>query len=120
MLVKFDVKLRLDVQQWLDSYARQWNIHQIILMINLNRLFHLLSRFTLQDYFIKKQEESYELSMEEWFMVLEFYLQMDVSCFYMKTYTFRNSKRRWNYTGLFCNVEPKAHYCMKKCEDRNW
>ncbi|CAF3318586.1 unnamed protein product, partial [Rotaria sp. Silwood2] len=119
MLLKFDVKLRLDVQQWLDSYARQWNIHQIILMINLNRLFHLLSRFTLQDYFIKKQEESYELSMEEWFMILEFYLQMDVSCFYMKTCTFRNSKRHWNYTGLFCNVEPKAYYDMKKCEDRN-
>ncbi|CAF4680223.1 unnamed protein product [Rotaria sp. Silwood2] len=44
---------------------------------------------------------------------------MDVSCFYMKTCTFRNSKRRWNYTDLFCNVEPKAYYGMKKCEDRN-
>ncbi|CAF4791122.1 unnamed protein product, partial [Rotaria sp. Silwood2] len=37
----------------------------------------------------------------------------------MKTCTFRNSKRHWNYTGLFCNVEPKAYYDMKKCEDRN-
>ncbi|CAF4774482.1 unnamed protein product, partial [Rotaria sp. Silwood2] len=37
----------------------------------------------------------------------------------MKTCTFRNSKLRWNYTGLFCNVEPKAHYGMKTCEDQN-
>ncbi|CAF1346280.1 unnamed protein product [Rotaria sordida] len=119
ILPNYGVTLRLDLQQCLESYARQWNVHQTILMINLNRLFHLVSRFTLKDYFIKKQEKSYELSMEEWFIVLEFYLQMDVSCFYMKTCTFRNAKPFWDYIGIFSYGKPKAQYGMKQCKDKS-
>ncbi|CAF1172775.1 unnamed protein product [Rotaria sordida] len=110
LLLQFDVKLRSDLQQWLDFYGRQWNVHQTVLTINLNRLYHLLSRFTLHDYFIKVQQKSYQLSMEEWFLVLEYYLQMDASCFYMKTCNFYNAKPQWDYIGIFPYGTPRAHY----------
>ncbi|CAF3734674.1 unnamed protein product [Rotaria sordida] len=119
LLLQFDVKLRSDLQQWLDFYGRQWNVHQTVLTINLNRLYHLLSRFTLHDYFIKVQQKSYQLSMEEWFLVLEYYLQMDASCFYMKTCNFYNAKPQWDYIGIFPYGTPRAHYGMKQCKDKS-
>ncbi|CAF3797057.1 unnamed protein product [Rotaria sp. Silwood1] len=117
LLLQFDIKLRFDLQQRLDYYAHHWNIHPSVLMINLNRLYHLISRFTLHDYVIKRQQNSYELSIDEWFIALEFYLQMDASCFYMKTCNFRNAKPRWNYVGLFIYDQPEAHYGTNKCND---
>ena len=75
----FGKQLQLEVQQYLDACARQWNVHQKILMVNLNRLFYLIPRFTLKDYLTIQQEpgKPYVLSIEDWFIVLEFYLQMD-------------------------------------------
>lgn len=80
LLLSSNEKLPLNVKQYLDEYACQWNSHQTILIINLHRLFYLLSQFTLKDYFTKQEEQptkSYELSIEEWFLILEYYLQMD-------------------------------------------
>lgn len=80
LLVSLNEKLQLNLQHYLDEYACQWNIHQTNIIINLHRLFYLFSQFTLKDFFTKQQEQpekSYQLTMEEWFLVLEYYLQMD-------------------------------------------
>ncbi|CAF3873604.1 unnamed protein product [Rotaria sp. Silwood1] len=119
LLLEFNVKLRSDIQQSIESYAQLWNIHQIILIINLNRLYDVRSRFTLREYFMKQGEKNYEFSVEEWFTLLEFYLQMDGTCFYMKSCTFRNSKPHWDYVGLFTTNEPKSYYGMKRCSDHS-
>ena len=129
-----------DVKDLLLSYARFWQIHPIILIFNLNRLFNLIPRLTLKDYWIEINQlgNSYELSIEEWFIALEFYLQMDgkrllfksiflfniyffilVSCFYMKTCTFRKAKPRLQYEGIFGSRQPEARYGMKQCQDKS-
>ncbi|CAF4759114.1 unnamed protein product, partial [Rotaria magnacalcarata] len=75
----FDEKSRIDIQNMLMSYSYTWRIHPTVLMFNLNRLFHLIPQFNLKDYItvLEERGKPYELSAEEWFLILEFYLQMD-------------------------------------------
>ena len=47
--------------------------------------------------------------------LLEFYLQMDVDLFYMKTCSFRDAQPRSANEGIFCLAMPECHYTMSKC-----
>ena len=60
-------------------------------------LLTLLPKLTLKDFVIQQQEKSYELSIEEWFHVLEFYL------------SYQNPRR----------ISTQLGYDMKRCKDRN-
>ncbi|CAF1517477.1 unnamed protein product, partial [Rotaria sordida] len=51
-------------------------------------------------------------------MVLEFYLQIDVDLFYMKTCSFRGAQPPSNIEGLFCGRdEPQARYSLVPCDN---
>ena len=52
---------------------------------------------------------------EEYPMLLEFYLQMDVDLFYMKTCSFRDAQPRSEREGLFCSELPECRYTMTAC-----
>ncbi|CAF2129272.1 unnamed protein product [Rotaria magnacalcarata] len=107
------------VRQLLDIYALKWNLNKTILVLNLNRLFSLLRRLTLKDFIFEHEKNSYQWTIEDWFIVLEFYLQMDASCFFMKTCTFRQANPRSNIEGLFSFDPPEANYGMRRCRDIN-
>ncbi|CAF4678199.1 unnamed protein product, partial [Rotaria magnacalcarata] len=110
----FDEKSRIDIQNMLMSYSYTWRIHPTVLMFNLNRLFHLIPQFNLKDYItvLEERGKPYELSAEEWFLILEFYLQMDMSCFYMKTSVLSDE-------GIFSVKLPTAHYGIQQCRDKS-
>jgi hypothetical protein len=68
-----DQMINYEIRNLLNFYAQKWNVTQDLLFVNLNRLFTILPQLTLQDFIIK----NYELSIQEWFIILEFYLQMN-------------------------------------------
>ncbi|CAF1366575.1 unnamed protein product [Rotaria sordida] len=57
------------------------------------------------------------LTSKQMAIVLEFYLQIDVDLFYMKTCSFRGAQPRSDLEGLFCSKdEPQANYSMIPCQ----
>ncbi|CAF4171123.1 unnamed protein product, partial [Rotaria sordida] len=51
-------------------------------------------------------------------IALEFYLQIDVDLFYMKTCSFRGAQPPSNIEGLFCGRdEPQARYSLVPCDN---
>lgn len=74
-----DNQIRSDIRTLLNSHAKKWRVDASVLIANLNRLFTILPRLTLKDFILKQQQQPYALSIDEWFIALEFYLQMDGS-----------------------------------------
>ncbi|CAF1484015.1 unnamed protein product [Rotaria sordida] len=57
------------------------------------------------------------LNSKQMAIALEFYLQIDVDLFYMKTCSFRGAQPRSDLEGLFCSKdEPQANYSMIPCQ----
>ncbi|CAF1049380.1 unnamed protein product [Rotaria sordida] len=48
--------IETEVKQALQWYGCKWNVHQTILVANLNRLYQLPPQFTLKEYFTKQQQ----------------------------------------------------------------
>ncbi|CAF3978273.1 unnamed protein product [Adineta steineri] len=115
----YDNKMGYEIQSLFNFYAQKWNIDQDILIVNLNRLLVLLHQLTLEDFILKYEQKLYRLSIEEWFMALEFYLQMDAQCFFMQTCSFRQSIPRCIDEGLFSLALPSGQYGMKQCRDQS-
>ncbi|CAF1378446.1 unnamed protein product [Rotaria sordida] len=67
----------------------------------------------------KRLEGTFYLHDHELPQLLEFYLQMDVDLFYMKTCSFRNVQPRSNTEGIFCEKIPECHYKMTACGQCN-
>ncbi|CAF3390738.1 unnamed protein product [Rotaria sp. Silwood2] len=63
----------------------------------------------------KNLEQTFNLEEEEYPLLLEFYLQMDVDLFYMKTCSFRDAKPRSKIEGIFCATIPECRYTMRSC-----
>ncbi|CAF1566022.1 unnamed protein product [Adineta steineri] len=60
--------------------------------------------------------EEFTLNSKQMVVLLEFYLQLDVDLFYMKTCSFRGAEPHAITKGLFCgNDEPHARYAMSPC-----
>ncbi|CAF3896220.1 unnamed protein product, partial [Rotaria sp. Silwood1] len=60
------------------------------------------------------------LNSKQMSILLEFFLQIDVDVFYMKTCRFRDAEPCPSIQGLFCNDEsPKARYSMVPCGTTN-
>jgi hypothetical protein len=59
---------------------------------------------------------SLQLSNDEYPQLMEFYLQIDVDLFYMKTCTFRQAQPRSSTEGLFCEDLPESRYSMTPCQ----
>ena len=58
----------------------------------------------------------FNLHENEFAPLLEFYLQIDVDLFYMKTCSFRGAQPRLKEEGLFCSIVPECHYAMERCK----
>ncbi|UJR29610.1 hypothetical protein I4U23_017158 [Adineta vaga] len=55
------------------------------------------------------------LNDSEFKQLIEFYLQIDVDLFYMKTCSFRQAQPRSQTEGIFCSEMPECRYVMKRC-----
>ena len=64
---------------------------------------------------IKCAEDLVDLSDDEKPQLLEFYLQMDVDLFYMKTCSYSDARPRSFNEGIFCLDPPQCLYAMSKC-----
>ncbi|CAF2835561.1 unnamed protein product [Rotaria sp. Silwood2] len=63
----------------------------------------------------KRMEDTFYLHDHELPQLLEFYLQMDVDLFYMKTCSFRKAQPRSDTEGIFCATTPECRYKMTAC-----
>lgn len=52
----------------------------------------------------------------DYYLVLEFYLQMDQKRFYMKTCTYGGASRPTNEKSLIASYEPQVRYGMARCQ----
>ncbi|CAF1033361.1 unnamed protein product [Adineta steineri] len=55
------------------------------------------------------------LNENEYPQLLEFYLQIDVDLFYMKTCTYRQAEPRLKDEGIYCTINPQCRYWMTPC-----
>ena len=55
------------------------------------------------------------LNEREFAPLSEFYVQMDVDLFYMKTCSFRDATARSDTEELFCSTIPECQYTMQRC-----
>ncbi|CAF3407628.1 unnamed protein product, partial [Rotaria sp. Silwood2] len=102
------------------NLSQQWRVSVPLLAYNYEQMISSMFQLSLEDFVC--HVSTLRWTIDEWKYALEFYLQMDVDCFYLKTCSFRNSKpRSIDYInqnvdeGLFCINPPEAHYGMKQC-----
>ncbi|CAF1193429.1 unnamed protein product [Rotaria sordida] len=67
----------------------------------------------------KLSEDPLYLSDTEFPQLFEFFLQIDVDLFYMKTCSFRDAQPRSITEGIFCSNIPDCLYTMSRCGDCN-
>ena len=86
------IRLKNFIQLYRSSYTRILGHHQPSTEVQLN------------------------LNENEYAQLLEFYLQIDVDLFYMKTCSFRQAQPRSNGEGLFCINIPECSYTIQRCQ----
>ncbi|CAF5188020.1 unnamed protein product, partial [Rotaria magnacalcarata] len=103
-------------------------VNESIIMCNANRLRVICDRLLeLHEYFRRRVTAMQDVALNEptlnskqMSLILEFFLQIDVDVFYMKTCRFRDAEPCPSIQGLFCNDEsPKARYRMVPCGTTN-
>ncbi|CAF2085893.1 unnamed protein product [Rotaria magnacalcarata] len=103
------------------SILEKFQVDLAILDYNYIRLHYVLQLFRttrLQILSLDKCSENDLLLHEnELPQLLEFYLQMDVDLFYMKTCSFGDAQPRSTTEGLFCEQPPECLYTMTPCGD---
>jgi hypothetical protein len=92
------------------------NVGWTILDYNYTRLEYCLKLFA-DERIHRLQKTPYEVRLldEEKSIAMEFFLQMDVDLFYMKTFSDRNIQPSSMNKGLFCMIEPELRFVMKPC-----
>ncbi|CAF2077940.1 unnamed protein product [Rotaria magnacalcarata] len=103
-------------------------VNESIIICNANRLRVICDRLLeLHEYFRRRVLERPDVALKEptlnskkMSLILEFFLQIDVDVFYMKTCRFRDAEPCPSIQGLFCNDEsPKTRYSMVPCGTTN-
>ncbi|CAF4688056.1 unnamed protein product, partial [Rotaria socialis] len=103
-------------------------VDESIIISNANRLRVICHRLLeLHEYFRRRVLAIQDVALNEptlnskqMSLILEFFLQIDVDVFYMKTCRFRDAEPCPSIKGLFCNDEsPKARYSMVPCGTTN-
>ncbi|CAF1196813.1 unnamed protein product [Rotaria magnacalcarata] len=101
------------------SVLPRFKIDLAILDHNYARLDNFLNLFrTARRRLINAKEyaqDLLQLEVNEKPQLLEFYLQMDVDLFYMKTCSFRDAQPRSSTEGIFCSTIPECRYTMTAC-----
>lgn len=57
----------------------------------------------------------FHLQENEYPQLLEFFLQIDIDLFYMKTCSYRQAIPRMEHEGIFCQTTPECLYVMQPC-----
>ena len=100
--------------------SNRLNIHWSILDYNYARLDNCFQLFA-NERIHRLQVSPYTIRLldEEQSIALEFFLQMDVDVFYMKTFHHRNVQPTDINKDLFCIVEPELRFMFKSCQYPN-
>jgi len=108
-------------QVYFGSIVQPFKIDMSILDHNYMRLKHFLQLFRTARLRIlpasKCSERDLHISKGEFPELFEFYLQMDVDLFYMKTCSFRDAQPRSKIEGIFCLDVPQCHYALIPCHN---
>jgi len=117
-----DPTLSFLLQQYTTYYGsiiERFNIDLAILDFNYLRLKKFMQLSYSASIRILPSRQSadmdYHLQDEELPQLLEFFLQIDIDLFYMKTCSFRGAKPRAAHEGIFCLTIPEIRYVMKPC-----
>ena len=111
-----------DCERRLAFLSRLWNINYSILDYNLTRLIklaNLIGANRIHRFSIPKNQAY--LHEDEYSVALEFFLQIDLHLFYMKTCSYRGgvaiTHSSTDRNNLFCIMnEPQARYEMNRCQ----
>ena len=106
--------------QWFfESIMDKWQIGMRILDFNYVRLQQVLQLFGETRGRLcnptRVSVSQWQLNEEEYPAMLEFYLQMDVDLFYMKTCSFRQVQPKSTKECLFCQQAPECHHALRAC-----
>lgn len=97
-------RLKVDLNILDYNYVR---LKQVLQLFVESRLRILNTHRSTMSQWLVKEEEYPDL--------LEFYLQIDVDLFYMKTCSFRGAQPQPSSEGLFCSQTPACRYTMTAC-----
>lgn len=108
-----------EYNKYFSSILERFKLDLSILDHNYFRLYHFMHLFCSsrirQIGQEKCQDDLYPLADVEIPQLFEFYLQMDVDLFYMKTCSYRGAQPRSIHEGIFCLEPPQCLYAMSKC-----
>ncbi|CAF1029997.1 unnamed protein product [Adineta ricciae] len=104
--------------------SQRLHVNDAVIDYNYRRLRKCVDLMIQQriDYGLQKHALSDgDMSLHEYSIALEFYLQMDKNIFFMKTCSFRGAVAHTssNFQGIFCLTEPYASYGMSPCKTSN-
>ncbi|CAF4518539.1 unnamed protein product [Rotaria sp. Silwood1] len=108
-----------DHERQIFSLSRLWNINRDILKHNFGQLMNLNRLFAANRIhcFSTRPDQEY-IGEEEYALALEFFLQIDVHLFYMKTCSYRGAQTLLlGDKNLFCLSEPQARYGITRCNE---
>ena len=106
-----------DDQRRIAFLSRLWNVDYAILECNFTRLkkfanllgANRIHRFSLSPMDAYLHEDEYSIA-------LEFFLQIDLQLFYMKTCSYRGAVPVPNEPSLICQYAPQLRYEMTRCD----
>ncbi|CAF2085486.1 unnamed protein product [Rotaria magnacalcarata] len=110
-----------DHERRLFTLSLLWNVNKEILEFNFKRLMYLSNQFAANRVhrFSTHSNQEY-LHEDEYTIALEFYLQIDIDLFYMKTCSYRGAQPDIDVPkGLFCIHESQAQYSIIACQQRS-
>jgi hypothetical protein len=105
-----------DHQRRIAFLSGLWNIDYHILEYNFTRLMKLANLLGANriHHFSTSFNQEY-LNEDEYSNALEFFLQIDINLFYLKTCSYRQAVPVFNESSIFCMNEPQVRYGMTRC-----
>jgi hypothetical protein len=105
-----------DHQRRIAFLSGLWNIDYHILENNFTRLMKLANLLGANriHHFSTSFNQEY-LNEDEYSNALEFFLQLDINLFYLKTCSYRQAVPVFNESSIFCMNEPQVRYGMTRC-----
>lgn len=115
------VNPRNDHERQIFFLSQLWNISRDILEYNFQRILsinNLITKNRIHRFSTTFQEEY--LSKDEYSIALEFFLQIDIDTFYMKTCSYRGASLETNQKlNIFLVSKPNVSYEMKQCHQNS-
>ncbi|CAF1426396.1 unnamed protein product [Adineta steineri] len=98
------------------NLSEHLHVDMAIIDYNYTRLFRCVDLWRTEHIRrFKKELHEVTLDQKEFAIALEFYLQIDVDLFYMKTCSFREAIQDISNKYVFCTHDPRARHNMAEC-----